>query len=71
MRTKLVSVRLNGYMECFLTAFFKVGAMLAAPEVVVSPPLAEVNKFLSKMVKSLVESLGMLLDAPVAWLLYS
>ena len=30
--------------------------MLATPEVIVSPPLADINKFLSKMVKSLVES---------------
>ena len=34
---------------------FRVGAILAAPEILVSPPLGEVNKFLSKMVKSLVE----------------
>jgi len=34
---------------------FRVGAILSAPEVLVSPPLAEVNKFLSRMVKALVE----------------
>ena len=33
---------------------FRVGAILSAPEVLVSPPLAEVNKFLSRMVKALV-----------------
>ena len=34
---------------------FRVGAILSAPEVLVSPPLAEVNKFLSRMVKALVQ----------------
>ena len=34
---------------------FRVGAVLSAPEVLVSPPLAEVNKFLSRMVRALVE----------------
>eukprot|EP00965_Chrysotila_dentata_P031695 1057292-Pleurochrysis_carterae.AAC.1 len=35
---------------------FRVGAILAAPEVLVSPPLTEVNKVLTKIVRSLVES---------------
>jgi dynein heavy chain len=35
---------------------FRVSAILAAPEVIVSPPLAEVNKLLSKLVRSIVES---------------
>ena len=35
---------------------FRVGTVLSAPEVLVSPPLAEVNKYPSKLLKSLVES---------------
>lgn len=35
---------------------FRVGAILSTPEVVVSPPLSEINKLLGKMVKSIVEN---------------
>ena len=37
-------------------ALFKVQGVLTAPEVHVSPPLPEINKVLSKIVKSVVES---------------
>ena len=37
-------------------ALFRVSAVLSAPEVHVSPPLPDINKLFSKIVKSLVES---------------
>ena len=43
---------------------FRVGAILSAPEVLVSPPLAEVNKFLSRMVKALVSAAATALAMP-------
>lgn len=38
------------------TPLFKVGAILVAPDVHISPPLTEALKFFDKMVASLVES---------------